>query len=180
MKLFYVAQILGGIVFVFEILTILSNNKKKALLYNTSVNFFSLLQYICLKAYTGVLGISVTFIRNYIFNRYQNKKKKVPLYWLIILIILLLIANYTAFDGIISCIPILTIGLFTIALWQNNMNVFKVLNMFTYFLSAIYNFHYGAYVSFVSQIVFILICAGSYTYDISHPKKKRRRKKKTN
>lgn len=180
MNLFYLAQIFGLLIFIFEILTITSNKKKKALLYNTIVNVFSVLQYVCLQAYTGVLGILVTFIRNYILNKYQTKKKKAPIYWLIIMIILLIIANYTAYDGIISCIPILTIGLYTIALWQDNMNSFRLLNMFICFLSAIYNFHYGAYVGFISQIIFILVCAGSYTYNINDDKKKKKKKRKTN
>lgn len=180
MNLFILAQIFSVLVFIFEILTLVSNNKKKVLVYNTFVNIFSSLQYFCLKAFTGAFAICVTFLRNYIFSKYRNKNKKIPIYWLIILVALLIVTNYATYDGIVSVIPIITVGLYTIALWQNSINCFKLMNMLICFLSAIYSFHYGAYVNVASQIIFILVSAGSYTYNITEEakKKKRRRKRK--
>ena len=104
--------------------------------------------------------------------------KRTPLYWLIILITLLIIFNIKTYDGIISLIPIFTVSLYTIALWQDNVDKFKLLCMFTCFLSAIYNFHYETYVSVFTQFILIFVCAGSYSVNKANKKTKRRRKKR--
>lgn len=177
--LFILAQICGALILLFEILTLLNNSKKRILAYNTLVNFLSLLQYLFLEALTGAFAISLTFVRNYIFNKYNKKQKKTPLYWLIIIMGLLIFFNIKTYDGIVSLIPIFTVGLYTFALWQDNVDKFKLLCMFTCFLSAIYNFHYGAYVSVLTQFILIIVCAGSYTMNkINEEKKKRRKRKK--
>lgn len=173
--LFILAQICGALILLFEILTLANNDKKKILNYNTLVNLFSLLQYIFLQAFTGALAISITFIRNYIFNKYNNKNKKAPLYWLIILLVLLITFNITTYDGLISLIPVLTVGIYTTALWQDNVDRFKLLCMFTCFLSALYNFHYGAYVSVLTQFILILVCAGTYASNKKNKTKKKKR-----
>lgn len=165
MNFFIMAQVAGLIVFIFEILTLISNNKKRILGYNTLSNAFSALQYLFLNAYTGALARLFTFVRNFIFNYYRNKNKKIPIYWLILIIIALIITNIATYDGIISIIPVLTISLYTVALYQNNTNRFRLINMFVFSLLAIYNYHYKAYVGFVSQIIFIIVCAISYTYN---------------
>lgn len=169
--MFILAQVCGALILLFEILTLLNNNKKRILTYNTLVNSFSLLQYLCLHAYMGAFAISLTFIRNYIFKKYNDKKRKTPIYWLIILLVLLITFNLSTYDGLISLIPVFTVGIYTIALWQDNVDKFKLFCMLTCFLSAIYNFHYGAYVSVVTQFILILVCAGTYTSN--HKKRKR-------
>ena len=161
--IFILAQICGTLILIFEILTLLSNKKKNILKYNTLVNLFSLLQYIFLKAFSGVFAILITFIRNYIFTKYNKLKRKAPMYWLIILLFLLIISNLTAYDGLISLIPIFTVGLYTIALWQDSVDKFKLLNMFICFISAVYNFYYGAYISVATQFILIIVCASSYS-----------------
>lgn len=179
MNLFVIAQIFSLFVFIFEILTLISNDKKKVLIYNTLVNVFSSLQYFCLKAFTGAYAVLVTFLRNFIFSKYRNKNKKIPVYWLIIIVAILIMTNYSTYDGLVSIIPVITVGLYTLALWQNSINRFKVMNMFICFLSAVYSFHYGAYVNVISQIIFIIVSASSYTYNITS-KNIKRKKKKTN
>ena len=164
--LFVIAQICGALILLFDILCIISNNKKKILIYNTFTNIFTSLQYFFLKAFSGAFSIIITFLRNFIFSKYRNKNQKIPFYWLLIILILLIIFNVATYDGIISLIPLITILLYTIALWQNSIKNFRLLNMFIYSLSAIYNFYYQAYVGFIAQLIFILICAGSYSYNI--------------
>ena len=92
--------------------------------------------------------------------------------------VLLISFNIKTYDGIVSLIPIFTVGLYTIALWQDNVDKFKILCMFTCFLSAIYNFYYGAYVSVLTQFILILVCAGSYSINKVNEKKKKRKRKK--
>lgn len=175
---FILAQVCGVLILLFEILTLLNNNKKRILAYNTLVNFLSLLQYLFLEAFTGVFAILLTFIRNYVFNKYNKKNKRTPLYWLIILMTLLITFNIKTYDGIISLIPIFTVGIYTLALWQDSVDKFKILCMFTCFLSAIYNFHYEAYVSVFTQFILIIVCASSYSINKANTKKKRKCKKR--
>ena len=175
MNYFILTQIFGFIVFIFESLTLASKDKKKILKYNTFSNGFYLLEYLSAHAYTGAISILVTFLRNYLFEKYNRKGKRAPVYILLILLVLLIIINYTTYDGLISIIPAITVGLFTFSLWQNSIKNFKLLNMFIAFLSAVYNLYYKAYTGFASQIIFIIICM--FTYDNKSKKKKTKKRR---
>jgi len=159
MKLFYLAQLCGVLIFIFEICIILSDTKKKVLKYNTIVNAFSLFQYLFLKAYSGFFAIGITFYRNYILNVYHNKKKKTPFIYLVIVLTLLGISSFFTYKNILSLIPMVTTTIYTLAIWQDNIKNFHLSNMLICFLTAIYNFSCQAYISVFTQIVFIIVSA---------------------
>lgn len=163
MSLFLFAQVFGIIIFIFEILCIISTKKKNVLIYNTFTNIFSFLQYLFLEAYSGVYAILVTFVRNFIFSKYDKNKKKIPFYWIIIIFILLVITNIKSYNGILSIIPLIVVLLYTFSIWKYNVGYYKIIKMFVHTLLAVYNFYCAAYAGFITQIIFILICAHSYT-----------------
>ena len=70
--------------------------KKKLLLkYQTISSFLYALQYVFLGAYTGSLMNLTCMVRNFIFNKYNNKK--VPIHWLIIIVILMIVVYITCY-----------------------------------------------------------------------------------
>ena len=83
---FIIAQIIGILALIILMLSFQKNEKKLLLKYQTTSSFLYAIQYIFLGAYTGSLMNLTCMVRNFIFNKYNNKK--VPIYWLIIIIIL--------------------------------------------------------------------------------------------
>ena len=154
-----VVEILGIIMFVFEMLIILSSKKKKVIFYNYLINVFSGFQYYLVHAYTGFLSIFVTFIRNYVFEYYYSRKKKTPVIWLLLILAFLVAVQISNYNGIVSSIPLITVALYTYAIWQDDMSVFKALHLPIYFLSIIYYLYYGILINTITNTIFLLVSA---------------------
>lgn len=152
-----IVEILGIIIFVFEILIILAKKKKKVIFYNYVNNILTGIQYYLVHAYTGFLSIFVTFIRNYVFEYYYNKKKKTPIIWLLLILLFLIAVQISSYNGIVSFIPLLTVSLYTYSIWQDDMRVFKYLHVPIYFLSIIYYLYYGILINTITNSIFLLL-----------------------
>ncbi len=152
-----VVEILGVLAFVCEIGIILTKKKKRIFIYNSIANGLNAIQYYIVQAYSGLLSILVTFIRNYVFNYYDSKKKKTPIIWFILIVVFLIAAQYASYNGIITIIPFITTSLYTYSVWQNNMMKFKELHIIIYGLNIIYYLSYGIMVNFITNILFLLL-----------------------
>ena len=71
-------------------------------------SFLYAIQYAFLGAFCGSLMNLTCMARNFIFNKYN---KKVPIYWLIIIVILMIIFSLMTYIGIISLLPMFAIYL---------------------------------------------------------------------
>ena len=152
-----IVEILGGLAFICEIGIILTKKKKRIFIYNSIANGLNAIQYYIVQAYSGLLSILVTFIRNYVFSYYDSKKKKTPTIWFILIVIFLIAAQYASYNGIITIIPFITTSLYTYSVWQNNMMKFKELHIIIYGLNIIYYLSYGIMVNFITNILFLLL-----------------------
>lgn len=152
-----VVEILGVLAFVCEIGIILTSKKKRIFIYNTIANLLNAIQYYIVHAYSGLLSILVTFIRNYVFSYYDSKKKKTPIIWFFLIVVFLIAAQYASYDGIVSIIPFITTSLYTYSVWQNNMLKFKELHIIIYSLNIVYYLSYGIMVNFITNIFFLLL-----------------------
>ena len=167
-------EILGIIMVVFEILVILSDKKKKVIFYNYMINVLSGIQYYLLHAYTGFLSIFVTFIRNYVFEYYYNKKKKTPVIWLLLILLFLAAVQVSSYNGLVTTIPLVTFALYTYAIWQDDMKVFKYFHVPIYFLSIIYYLYYGVLINTITNSIFLLLSM----IEIVHGSKKKKKLRK--
>ena len=152
-----IVEILGVLAFICEIGIILTKKRKRIFLYNTTANGLNAIQYYIVHAYSGLLSILVTFIRNYVFSYYDSKKKRTPVIWFILIVLFLIAAQYASYNGIITIIPFITTSLYTYSVWQNNMIKFKELHIIIYGLNIIYYLSYGIMVNFITNILFLLL-----------------------
>ena len=127
------------------------NNKKGLLKYQLISNLFYAIQYLFLQAYTGFATHVMCVVRNYIYSKYENGK--IPLNILIAIICSLVILTIWGYDGPSSILPSLGVIIFTCALYQKNMTIVRLGEVFGVLLCVIYNFIVKAYSGNISMFV---------------------------
>lgn len=151
---FVIAQIVGGIALIILIISFQGNNKEKLLRHQIVSSLLYAIQYAFLGAYTGSLMNLTCMIRNFIFNRYKTERP--PLYWLIIVIILMVIFSLFTFNSFISLLPMLAVVLYSISLWNGNLKIVRVVEIISCSLFIIYNIKVLAYTGLIATVIELL------------------------
>lgn len=151
---FIVAQILGFIALVILMISFQKNDKKFLLKFQTFSSLLYALQYAFLGAYTGCLMNLTCMIRNFIFNKYNNKK--IPVYLLIIIIFLMIMFSLFTYIGPISLLPMLAVILYSIAIWYGNLKLIRYTEVFSCLLYIIYNIKVWAFTGLIATIIELL------------------------
>ena len=163
---FTLAQIIGAIALIILIISFQKNDKKKLLKYQIFSSLLFAIQYVFLGAYTGCLMNFICIIRNFIFTKY-SETKKTPLYWLIIILIFIIILSLLSFDGFISLLPTLAVSLYSIAVWNGNLNSIRIVEIISCLLFIIYNIKVSAYIGLIATIIEMLgAFAAFYRFNI--------------
>ena len=167
--MFVLAQVLGIIALGTLAISFQKNDKKVLLKYQVFASMFFALQYLCLNAITGFLMNIITIIRNLIFRKYNEK---VPKIYLILLIIAILVIISISYNGPISLLPAISVILYSVAVWQNNMKVTRFLEVISSILFIIYNMNVLAISGIVSSIIELLsTLIAIYRFDIKKTNK---------
>ena len=148
--LFICAQIIGGLVFLLNIICHAKLTTKKVYIYNGIINGLCTVQYCLLSAWSGALCCFIALIRNIVFSKYKNK---VPLYVLIIYILVVILLNYKLVHNILDIIPIINIIIYAIGLWTKDIMKIKKIGFFTCLIGIIYDFNKKAYVTVLNEII---------------------------
>ena len=144
------------------------NEKKLLLKYQTISSFLYALQYTFLGAYTGSLMNLTCMARNFIFNKYNNK---VPIYWLIIIVLLMITFSLITYVGIISLLPMFAVVLYSIAVWHGNLKLIRYTEVFSCGLFIVYNIKVLAITGLIATIIeLIAALIAIYRFDIKKPK----------
>ena len=97
---FIIANILGGFIFILNVLSNAKLTTKKVYIYNGLCNGLAIIQYVLLGAWTGAICCVIAVLRNIIFALF---KKDIPIIYLIVYIVLVIGFNI----GFISIIQII-------------------------------------------------------------------------
>ena len=116
---FIIGQVFGGIALLILIISFQKNEKKFLLKFQTVSSLLYAIQYIFLNAFTGCFMNLTCMIRNFIFNKYNDKK--IPIYVLLIIIFLMIALSLISYNGIISLLPMFAVVFYSIALWRGNL-----------------------------------------------------------
>lgn len=127
--------------------------KSKVLFFQLIASVLYSIQYFILGAYTAVATNITDMIKTIVFLNYSKNEKKIPIYYFIIYAIVIIILGVFTINSIISSIPVIAALLFAYATWQNNMKLYRVLNLLVILMYAIYNLYFGAYVSFIGSVI---------------------------
>ena len=169
---FIVAQIFGAFALAILIISLQKNSKTKLLLYQSISSLLYALQYLFLNAYTGCFMNLICMIRNMIFNQYP--KKRPPVYWLIITIVLMIFFSSLSYTGVISFLPMIAVILYSIALWNGNLTVIRITEIISCTLYIIYNIKVLAIIGLIATIIeFVGAILAVYKFDIKKKKENR-------
>ena len=163
--MFILAQILGGIALFILVLSFQKNEKQSLLKYQIGSSIFFAAQYLCLQAYSGCLINIACIIRNILFRKYTGKQ--IPIHYLIFIICIMIVLSLFSYVGPISLLPCIACILYSCSLWQNNLKVTRIVEVFSCSLYIIYNIKVLAYVGLVSTIIeLISALIAIYRFDI--------------
>lgn len=164
-KYFIIAQIIGTFALIVLILSFQKNEKKTLLKYQSLSSFLYALQYVFLGAYTGCLMNLTCMARNIIFNTYNNKK--IPFYWLFLIIALMIGFSLITYTGVISLLPMLAVVLYSIATWYGNLKLIRCTDVISCSLFIVYNIKVLAITGLIATIIeLVSALIAIYRFDI--------------
>lgn len=160
---FIIAQVIGGIALVILIISFQKNSKVNLLKYQMVSSLLYSIQYAFLDALPGCFMNLACMFRNFIFKKYQ----KVPLYWLLIVVFVMIILSLMTFNGLISLLPMCAVIMYSIAVWYGKLKSIRVVEVFSCLLYIIYNIYVGAYTGLIATIIEMLgAMFAIYKYDL--------------
>lgn len=162
--MFYIAQLFGIIALLILIMSFQKNKKDTLLKYQIFSSLLFALQYLFLNAISGCLMNLMTVVRNLIYKKFKDK---IPIVYLILIIICMIILSLIFYKGIISLFPTLAVILYSIALWQTNLTITRVTEVISCSLFIIYNVQVLAISGLLSTIIEMLsVIIAIYKFDI--------------
>ncbi len=100
------------------------------------------------------------------FNKYN---KKVPIYCLIIIVILMIIFSLITYIGIISLLPMFAVVLYSIAVWYGNLKLIRCTEVISCTLFIVYNIRVLAITGLIATIIeLIAALIAIYRFDIKN------------
>lgn len=116
----------------------------------------------------------VSVLRCIAFFIFEKKNKKVPVYILVIFIALIIILAKFLNYGIMGFFPVVCTLLYTIGIWQKNLNIFLI----TACIRLGFNIFVGAYSSLIGNVFEVLTSLiAIYRFNLSENDNKKRKKR---
>ena len=151
-----IANIFGFISLLISIYMYQANTKKDLLLRQIFYTIFMLIEFIFLNAYVAFLVSLISLIRTLIYYYYQKTNRKIPILYLVLIVVLFLLSLLFNYQNIFSFIPVIIGISYTIALLIKNVNKIKIICIILAILWIIYYLVIHAYVSIITRIIDII------------------------
>lgn len=148
-----IAQIFGFIALIIYCVSLQTTKREKLLKALIICNVFYCLQYLMLNAYAALFSCLIGAVRSIIFVKYEKENKPVSLWILLLVIGITIYSGILSYNGLISLIPIITGIMYSIAVWQPNLKIFRINSVINALCWIFYNIQVGAYVSILSSII---------------------------
>lgn len=153
-----IAQILGGIGTLINVISITRKEKTKSLILFVFGNLFVASSLYLLNAKIGMI-VEIVFVIETIINFFieRNKKKfKYPLWIILIYILIPSIINIINFNTYWDIFPFIASIVFPLALLTRDTSL-RVLNLISVIVWIPYNFVFGQYVGAIGCIIFSIV-----------------------
>lgn len=168
-----IAQVLALIAFILYVLSLQFREKRKTLILQIIANVFYALEYLMLDAYAGVNNSLFGITRSLLFTVADKMKIKLPGYVAVIFMAMVIIFGFTTYTDIFSLIPPFISCILFIALFVDNMKIFRLASAVAFGLWIIYNAVVGSYVGIADSVVeLISALVAIYRFDIKKVNKK--------
>ena len=162
-----VANIFAFIAFILYTLSFQFKKRGNVLKTQIFANIFYTLEYIMLDAYAGVNNSLFGITRSLLFYVFNRKRKKCPPYVAVIFLTLVVIFGFISYTDIFSILPVIISIIFFVALYTEDMKLYRKVAAIASILWIIYNLAVGAYVSvadYTIELISSLIAI--YRFDI--------------
>lgn len=153
---FIIAQSLGILAVVFNIITVHFNSKEKILICMTISNLIISIQFFLLNAITGGIISIINVIRCIVFYLLKKENKKTSMLVLIIFEIIVIISGIISWQNIWSILPIIATLTYTYGIWQDDVLKIKYISAIIGTEWSIYDIIVKAYVGFVQGIIQVI------------------------
>lgn len=170
--MFIIAQIIGFIASVINIVTIQIKDKKNILFGFMTVNILFGINFILLQSYSGAIICFISAIQTFINYRLDIKGIDFPKWLIPIYIIASVLGGFATYQSLIDLLPIVGSVLYTVSIIQKKEIYLRRITLANTILWLIYNVLVMAYTSAISEIFFLssnLIAI--YRYDRKKKKK---------
>ena len=174
-----VAQVFAFIAFILYTLSLQFKKRENVLKTQIIANTFYTLEYLMLNAYAGVNNSLFGITRSIIFYVCNKKKKKCPPTVAVIFLTAVVVFGFISYTDIFSTLPVIISIIFFVALYTENMQIYRIVAAIASTLWIIYNAAVGAYVGvFDCTIELTSALVAIYRFDIQKTKPKKNSKKK--
>lgn len=162
-----IAHIFAFIAFILYTLSFQFKKRGNVLKTQIFANTFYTLEYIMLDAYAGVNNSLFGIARSIIFYVFHKKRKKCPPYIATIFLTLVVIFGFISYTDVYSILPVIISIIFFVALYTEDMKLYRKVAAIASILWIIYNIAVGAWVSvFDYTIELISSLIAIYRFDI--------------
>lgn len=164
--MFYLGQIFGIIALILLIISFQINKKDTLLKYQIFSSLFFSVQYLCLNAISGCLMNLMSLVRNIIYKKYKNA---IPVIYLLSIILGMMILSIFSYNGLISLLPTIAVILYSIALWQKNLTITRLVEIVSCLLFIVYNIKVLAITGLIlNAIELSLALIAVYRFDLKN------------
>lgn len=163
-----IPQVFAFIAFILYTLSLQFKKRSKVLKTQIVANTFYALEYLMLNAYAGVNNSLFGISRSLLFYICHKKKKKCPPYVATIFLTLIVIFGFVSYTDVFSILPVIISIIFFVALYTEDMKLYRKVAAIASFLWIIYNIAVGAYVGIIdSTVELISALVAIYRFDIN-------------
>ena len=161
---YIISQIITAISYIILASTYQAKNRKTVLFLNCLVQVCFSIAYVFLKAWSGLAMCAVALTRNIIFMIDENKNgkresiNKLDIIVLVSLFIISIISAIPTYEGIWSLLPVAATILYTYAVCQKNMKIYKMLGIPMEILYLGYSIYIKSILGIIAEIVILVSC----------------------
>ncbi len=155
-KFFIIAQVLSLIALGANVASIQLSKRQQIFKLWIIAGIFFTLSFIFLGAYAGAVSCFIALAQTIISYYLQQKGKEFPFYLTIIFIIISLISGALTYKNYYDILPILGAITYILSIVQKKENRIRIITVINLLLWIFYNFLVGAYIAFVSDIIFFV------------------------
>ena len=165
------AQIIGGLAILAITSSVHFKKKNHMMAMQSLAHLLFAIQYIVLDAFSAAYMDTISIIRNLIFYKFDETKTRIPIILPTIICIVIGIVGYFNYNGLITLIPVIISMAYAISAAFKNPKVYK----YTFGVCILgwmyYNFHYGAYVCVIGNIIELVSTMAALIRDLKERKK---------
>lgn len=161
MTQYIISQVFAVAYYILILLTFYVKSRKKILILNLSALFMEAVSFFLLSAWVGLAMMGVALLRNIIFL-IQNRKdssEKIKVVDILILAVLLgvsITSTVLTYEGFLSLFAFFATMTYTVAVWQKNINVYKILGVVSSIFWIIYNIFIFSLFGIIMEVILFI------------------------